>query len=47
MKQREYHEGKEALKIFEKGMAALFRVPKDVVKKPEKPKRKEQKASKD
>jgi hypothetical protein len=42
----EYHEGPKARENFEKGMIALFRVPKDVVKKPEKPERKEPKASK-
>jgi hypothetical protein len=35
----EYHEGPDALKRSEKGMAALFRVPKDIVKKPQKPER--------
>ena len=33
----EYHEGQKARENFERTMAALFRVPKDAVKKPEKP----------
>lgn len=40
----EYHEGPKAREAFDKGMAKLFQVPKDAVKKP-KPKRK--KTSKD
>jgi hypothetical protein len=47
MKQHEYHEGPEARKAFDAGMAKLFRVPKKVVteEKP-KPKPKRRKASK-
>jgi hypothetical protein len=32
-----YKSGKDARETFERTMAALFRVPKDSVKKPEKP----------
>jgi len=32
MKEYEYHEGKKAREDFEKGMKALFQVPKDAVK---------------
>jgi len=44
---REYHEGPKVRENFERTMKALFRVPKDTLKKPEKPERKEPKASKD
>ena len=44
MKQPEYTEGLKAQENFEKGMKALFNVPKDEVVKAEK-KRKKQKAS--
>lgn len=36
MKQPEYTEGPEALENFERGMIALFKVPKDSVGKPQK-----------
>jgi hypothetical protein len=36
----EYHEGPKAREAFDKGMAKLFRVPKDAVKEKPKPKRK-------
>ena len=43
----EYHKGKKARVHFERTMTALFRVPKDTAKKPEKPAPKEKKGSKD
>ncbi len=36
----EYHEGQNALKNFEEGMKAIFKVPKDAVVKAEKKRRK-------
>jgi hypothetical protein len=45
MKQPEYREGTEALEKFEKGMKALFSVPKDEVVKAEKKKPKAARAS--
>lgn len=36
----EYHEGKQALENFKRGMTALFKVPKDAVVKAEKKARK-------
>ena len=49
MKTYEYNEGKQAKENFERGMKALFRVPKDAVpakKKAHKEKMKEQKENK-
>jgi hypothetical protein len=47
MKAAEYHEGSEARKTFDEGMAKLFRVPKlAVVEEKPKPKPKRKKASK-
>jgi len=43
----EYHEGSNAKGEFERTMTALFRVPKDTVKKPQKPMRKVKKSGKD
>jgi hypothetical protein len=43
----EFHKGSEVLKEFERTMTALFRVPKDAMKKPEKPAPKKKKAGKD
>jgi hypothetical protein len=40
MKQPEYIEGPEAQENFERGMKALFKVPKDVVVKAEKKRKK-------
>jgi hypothetical protein len=45
MKQPEYQEGPMAQENFEQGMKALFKVPKDVVVKAEKKKRKAARAS--
>jgi hypothetical protein len=45
MKQPEYREGPEALENFEKGMKALFNVPKDAVVKAEKKKGKRKASS--
>jgi hypothetical protein len=42
----EYRKGAEARRSFERTMTALFRVPKDAVKKPEK-KASKKKAGKD
>jgi hypothetical protein len=36
----EYQEGKKAQKNFERGMKALFKVPKDAVARPKKGKKK-------
>jgi hypothetical protein len=44
MKQLEYREGPEALDNFREGMKALFKVPKDLIVKAEK-RRKKKKAS--
>jgi hypothetical protein len=45
MKETEYTEGSKATKNFEEGMKALFNVPKDVVVKAEKRKKKSSRAS--
>jgi hypothetical protein len=45
-KEYEYHEGKEAQEDFEKGMKALFQVPKDAAKEKKKPVKSELKAVK-
>jgi hypothetical protein len=39
-KEYEYHEGKQAQEDFEKGMKALFQVPKDAVPAKKKPAKK-------
>lgn len=44
---REYNKGPQARENFERTMTALFRVPKDTAKKPQKPARKAKKAGKD
>ncbi|MGC2161220.1 MAG: hypothetical protein WA634_04870 [Silvibacterium sp.] len=47
-KRPEYERGAKAREHFERTMTALFRVPKDTAKKPQKPERKdEKKPSKD
>jgi hypothetical protein len=43
----EYHEGPKAREAFDKGMAKLFQVRKEAVKKSPKPKPKRKKTSKD
>jgi hypothetical protein len=46
--ERQYDNGRKARERFERTMTALFRVPKDTAKKPQKPERKdEKKPSKD
>ena len=47
MKNREYAEGPEARRAFDKGMTKLFQTPKETAKEKPKPKRKRKKASKD
>lgn len=43
-KEYEYHEGKQAQEEFEKGMKALFQVPKDAGEKKKKPAKKRAKS---
>ena len=45
MKTYEYHEGTEAKENFEKGMKALFQVPKNAVPEKKKPAKKRAKRS--